>query len=143
MSKIYTYSPEDVSVTVNGAVISGFSDGTCINAEREEDAFTKVVGSDGQVTRSKNPNKSGTIALTLKGSSASNDVLSALASLDEINGSGVAAVIVKDNSGRSVCAGKGWIKKTPTVEFAKEVTDREWMIDIGKFTVFVGGNTAS
>jgi hypothetical protein len=143
MSKIYTYSPEDVSVSVNGAVITGFSEGTFITAEREEDAFTKVVGSDGDVTRSKNPNKSGTIALTLKGSSAGNDTLTALASLDEIDGSGIAAVMVKDNSGRTVCAGKGWIQKLPTVEFAKEVTDREWMIAIGKFTMFVGGNTGS
>lgn len=141
--KIHTYSPEDVSFAVGGAIISGFSEGTFITAERDEDAFTKVVGADGDVTRSKNANKSGTVACTLKASSASNDVLSAIAAADEINGEGVVPIIIKDNSGRSVCSGKGWIKKTPAQEYGKEVGDREWALDVAVFTNFVGGNTES
>ncbi len=140
---VYTYSPEDVSLSIGGSLINGFSEGTFITVEREEDAFTKVVGSDGIVTRSKNANKSGTVTLTLKGSSPSNDILSALASKDEIDGSGVSAVIVKDNSGTTVCAGKGWIRKKAAAEFAKEISDREWTFDIGKLEHFVGGNTAT
>lgn len=140
---VYTYSPEDVSMAIGGAVISGYSEGTFIVVEREEDAFTKIVGADGIVTRSKNANKSGTVTLTLKGSSPSNDILSALATKDEIDGSGVAAVIVKDNSGTTVCAGKGWIRKKAAAEFAKEVSDREWTVDIGSLELFIGGNNES
>lgn len=138
-----TYSPEDVSVSIGAAIISGFTEGTFINIARNEDQYTMVVGADGKVTRSKNANRSGTMTLTLKASSASNDVLSAIASLDELAGTGVKAVIVKDNSGRSVYAGKGWIRKTPAGEFAKEVGDREWMLDIASLTPFAGGNEES
>lgn len=143
MGTVATYSPADVSVTVNGIAISGYSEGTFVTCEREEDSFTKIVGSDGKATRSKNPNRSGSITLTLKASSASNDTLSAFASKDEIDGSGVFAIMVKDNSGRSVCAGSGWIRKPANAEFAKEVSDREWVFDIAVLTLFLGGNEES
>jgi hypothetical protein len=143
MGTVYTYSPEDVSVSIGSIIVSGYSEGTFVTVEREEDSFTKVVGADGEVTRSKNANKSGTLTLTLKGSSASNDLLSALASKDEIDGSGVAAVMVKDNSGTTVCAGKGWIRKKPAAEFAKEVGDREWTLDVGTLEMHIGGNNES
>jgi hypothetical protein len=141
MSKLHTYSPEDVSVSIAGAVLSGYSEGTFVVVSREEDAYSKVVGSDGDVTRSKNANKSGTIALTLKASSPSNDILSGLATKDELDGSGVAPIIVKDNSGTTICGGKGWVRKKPDAEFAKEVGDREWTFDVGTLTMFIGGNT--
>lgn len=141
--QVYTYSPEDVSFAIGGAVISGYSEGTFITVEREEDAFTKIVGADGIVTRSKNANRSGMVTLTLKASSPSNDVLSALATQDEIDGTGVRAFIVKDNSGTSLHAGKGWVRKKPNAEYAKEVSDREWTFDIAALDHFVGGNTPS
>lgn len=140
MGNVATYSPEDVSVAINGSVLSGFADGTFVLCEREVDSFVKHVGADGKVTRSKSANKSGMITLTLTGSSASNDVLSALSAKDEIDGSGVAPAIVKDNSGRTVCAGKGWIRKPPGAEFATEIGDREWIFDIDNLTMFIGGN---
>lgn len=139
---VYTYSPEDVAVSIGGLLITGYSEATFVMVEREEDAFTKVIGSDGIATRSKNANKSGTVTLTLKASSPGNDLLSIIASKDEIDGSGVVPVIVKDNSGTTVCAGKGWIKKKPAAEFAKEVGDREWTIDVGRLEMFVGGNNS-
>jgi hypothetical protein len=127
-------------VSVNGIALSGYSEGTFIMVEREEDSYTKVVGSDGKVTRSKNANKSGSIALTLKASSASNDVISGFSAKDEIDGSGVFMVIVKDNSGRSIHSGKGWIRKPANAEYAKEVSDREWTFDIANLMTFQGGN---
>ncbi len=140
MGQVATYSPEDVSVSVNGVGLSGYSEGTFITVEREEDSYTKIVGSDGQVTRSKNANRSGSVTLTLKASSASNDVISALSIKDEIDGSGVFVVMVKDNSGRSIYSGKGWIRKPANAEYAKEVSDREWVFDIANLLMFLGGN---
>jgi len=99
-----TYSPKDVVVSVGGVDVRGYSDGTFITIDRSEDAFSMVTGSDGETTRSKNANESGSINITLKGSSASNDRLAIIALKDEKDGSGIVPVIVKDNSGTTVCA---------------------------------------
>lgn len=138
---VATYQPKLVAVSVNGLVLSGYADGTFVTVERAEDSWAKVVGADGTVTRSRNPDISGSVTLTLKGSSPSNDVLTALLSKDEIDGSGVFAVIVKDNSGTTLCAGRGWIRRPPNVEFAVEVGNREWAFDLSELTMIVGGNT--
>jgi hypothetical protein len=139
--KVATYVPEDVSVTVNGADIRGFADGTFVNAERNNQGFTLQVGSDGSPTRSKNPDRSGTITLTLQGSSAGNDTLTALAALDEESSNGVATVVVADNSGRTLCQGRGWVQKLPAREFAREISNVEWVFECGVLNIIHGGNT--
>lgn len=140
---VRTYNPKKVSVSFAGQLLSGFSEGSFIVGEREEDAFSKVVGNDGETTRQANPNRSGSVTVTLKGSSGSNDVLSALASKDEIDGSGVAPIIVKDNNGTTLLAGTAWIRKSANVEYSREVGDREWAFDVAELTMFVGGNLQS
>ena len=63
-----------------GAIdISGLTNGVFISVERDTDAFTKVVGADGEGMRSKSNDKSATITITLMQSSSSNDALSAIA----------------------------------------------------------------
>lgn len=140
---VRTYSPKKVSVSFAGQLLSGFSEGSFITAERDEDAFSKVVGNDGETTRQQNPNRSGSVNVNLKGSSSSNDVLSALASKDEIDGSGVAPLIVKDNNGTTLVAGQAWIRKSAAVEYSREVGDRDWAFDVAEMTHFVGGNSQS
>jgi hypothetical protein len=140
----YTYSPDKVLCIIGGVPMSGFADGTGITVEREADAFTKVVGSDGVVSRVKSANRTGSVTITLQQTSASNDILSGFALLDEVSNEGVFPVLIKDNLGRSVFAsGEGWVKKIPSSAFGKDISDREWVIDCGKLNIFVGGNTES
>lgn len=126
---------------VGGAIISGFADGTYIEAERDEDSFMKKIGCDGQVARAKNANRGGKITINLMQTSASNDTLSSFQQADELSGTGVVPVVLKDGSGRTlITAAAGWVKKPAKVTLAKEVEARQWVIDIGEFIVFVGGN---
>ena len=96
-----TYSPADVAVIYGGAIISGFANGTFITVSRDEDAFMKSVGADGEVCRSRNANRSGSITLTLLQSSASNDVMSAFAAADALSGAVPLPIQIKDNTGTS------------------------------------------
>lgn len=138
---VKTYDPKQVSVIVGGKIMSGFADGTMVKVERNEQAFTLKVGVDGEGTRAKSNNRSGKITISLMNSSRSNDDLSALALADEVSNSGIAAALVRDASGRTLCAAAtAWVQKFPDSEFAKEPNVRTWVIETDDLTVFIGGN---
>ena len=82
---VHTYDPANVIVSIGGTPMSGFADGTFVMVSRDEDIFSKVSGADGEVSRAKSNNRSGSLTLTLMQTSMSNDVLSAIAVLDEIS----------------------------------------------------------
>jgi hypothetical protein len=137
------YDPGSVMVIFGPNVLSGFSDGTMVRVERDEDAFTKKVGADGECTRTRNRNRCGSVVVTLMQTSASNLVLAALLTADELATTGVSILplTVKDNAGNTLhTALNAWVKKTPASEFAKETGDREWTIDTGPMVNVEGGN---
>ncbi len=138
---VYTYDPSEVVLSVGGAELSGFTDGAFIKISRDEDAFTKTVGADGQVSRAKNANRSGSITITLKQTSPSNQILHGFAKLDEMGNAGLVPVLVKDLLGTTLASSAGaWIKKVSDVEMGKEISDREWILDCETIELEVGGN---
>lgn len=138
---VKTYDPKQVSLIFGGKIGHGFTDGTFITVERDEDTFSKKVGVDGEGTRAKSNNKGGKVTVTLHQSSSFNDDLSAIQAADELTNSGVLPLLIKDNSGRTVCAaGTAWIKKPANPEFGKDVANRVWVIDTDEFDIFNGGN---
>ena len=138
---VKTYDPKQVQIIIGGQTISGFADGEFINVERDEDMFTKVSGADGEVSRAKSNNKMGTMTLTLLGTSASNDILSAFAVADELSNSGIVPIICKDSLGTSTLfAGEGWVKKMPAYTASKEISTRAWVFDLAEVEIFIGGN---
>jgi hypothetical protein len=139
-----TYDPQKVKLSLGGQIASGYADGTFISVERDEDSWSKVVGADGEVSRAKSANTAATLTLTLAQTSPFNDILSALAALDEVSAAGIFPVILKDNGGTTlISSGAGWVKKPPTVVMGKVVEGREWVLDLGKTIFFAGGNTDS
>ena len=136
-----TYDPKLVSLIVGGKIVGGFTDGTFIVAERNEDMWTMKVGVDGIGTRAKTNNFSGKVTITLHQSSSSNDDLSALAAADELSNSGAVPLLLRDASGRTlVSALTAWVKKMPNAEFAKEVSNRAWVLETDQLVMFEGGN---
>jgi hypothetical protein len=135
-----TFDPGKVIVTFAGNLITGFAAGTFISAERAEDTFSAEAGASGEVARVRNRNKLGTVTLTLMQTSPSNDVLSAQAKRDELSGTGAGSLLVKDLGGTTLIASpSAWIKKPPAVEFAKELSNREWVLE-GELDIFAGSN---
>lgn len=138
---VKTYDPKQVSMIVGTKIISGFSDNTYIQVERNEQAYNLKVGVDGEGTRAKSNNRSGKITITLMQSSPSNDDLSAIAALDEATNAGVVPVLMKDGSGTTVCAATtAWIQKYPNAELAKEVGTRAWVLETDDIEILIGGN---
>jgi hypothetical protein len=128
-----------VTLSFGGQAIVGYAEGTFINTSRTEDGFSFRVGSDGNVVRSRNRNRTGSVTVTLLPSSPSNDILSTLA--DEKGGLGVYPLFIKDLSGTTlVTAPSAWVRKMAEVAFAKEASeDREWVLDCDELVIHVGG----
>lgn len=126
------YDPDQISVMICGIpIIGGFADGSMVDIEQDEDDFTEVVGTMGDVTRSKKNNKMTTITVRLLQASTANSLLSALANTDAAapNGAGIGPSEIKDLQGTSVFFfDKSWIAKVPKVSFDAQDTPREWKI---------------
>lgn len=139
-----TYDPSEVIISVGGVPIGGFTDGTFVEIARDEATWTKTVGADGTVTRGKTNNFSGTITITLKQSSPSNDVLSGFLVADELSNSGVVPILIKDLSGNSTFfTAQGWVTTFAPSPFGKEINDRVWTIATTSIDMFVGSNSNS
>ncbi len=138
------YDPTKVTIVVAGNKIDGFAPDTFVSVKRDEDAYTKQVGAAGDVTRTRNANKGGTIEITLMQASPSNDVLSALAVLDELKGAGTGEAQVTDTTSSATLAHaqNAWVKKFADLGRAKEAGTVEWVLDCDKIEMFVGGNAA-
>lgn len=141
MAAIKTYSPDKVSIVFGGSILGGYADDTFVKIETSVEAFTKHVGADGEVTRTRNADKSGKVTVTLKQTSDSNDVMSAYYLADTTSLQGYLPIIVKDNLGRTLAAGSSsWVSKMADSEYGKESGDREWIIEVADLQYFVGGN---
>lgn len=144
MSDFHVYDPNEVSILVCGIPIEGgFADGSFVEIAYTSDAFVTVVGADGDVTRSKTNDKRATITITLMQSSNSNQLLSALANLDQRagNGAGVGPLLIKDNQGLSLYSGEhSWIAKQPDAVFDKTAGPRAWKIECAALEALTGGN---
>lgn len=138
---VVNYSPAAVSIIVGGSIIGGLADGTGVTVSRDNPMWTLTMGMQGFGTRVKSSDYSGKVVLTLQQSSPSNDTLQAFMDLDENTGKGIVPVFIKDNSGRTlVVALTAWIIQPPQIEFAKELTNREWTLQTDNLVMTSGGN---
>jgi hypothetical protein len=141
---VRTYDPKNIIITVGGVPISGFSEGTFVEIDRNEPTWNLVVGADGLVTRGKTNNFTGSVIITLKQSSPSNDILSGLLAIDEATNAGVFPVLIKDLSGNSIYfAGRCWINQYANSTFGKDISDRQWTLSMDEADIFVGSNSES
>ena len=132
---VLTYDPKKVILTVGGVPVSGYTDGTFIQVEPNSATFTKSVGADGEVVRSKSNDNTHTITITLQQSSLSNDHLSILADADKKSNAGMVPVSIKDANGTSnMFWAQCWVETDPTWNYDKVHQERTWSIHTGQQT---------
>jgi hypothetical protein len=138
------YDSNEVSVSIAGIPLdSGYDGGEFLRIEQESDDFSDVVGTDGEVTRSKTNDRRATITLLLMQSSQGNALLSALNNIDRLagNGAGVGPFLCRDRQGTALyVAAEAWISKPPNVSFDSTATAREWTLRCAVLERFDGGN---
>ncbi|MGE7988954.1 phage structural protein [Lysinibacillus fusiformis] len=76
MPEIFNF--KDTVAIVGGIILTGFMDGTPIEAEKNEDTFSQHVGADGSVTYNESADETGTFTFTIKQDSSVVPMLDAL-----------------------------------------------------------------
>lgn len=138
-----TYDPLKNLLSFAGVLATGFAPDTFIKVERNEDAFSLVVGASGEAVRTQNRNRSGKVTVTLLAKSQTNDLWSAIAAGDELAGTGVAPFFLKELNGTTrVSAENAWLTRPAAIERAKEAGNVEWIIECENLDMFAGGLTA-
>ena len=117
--EIASYDPKKVNVIINSKAITGFAADGVITVTRNEDIVTTQVGAKGDVAYSENANESGTVAITLMGTSSSLPYLRNLA----IKRTPISLTITDANEAGAVNVAEDQcrILKPPDINKAKEV----------------------
>lgn len=143
MGDFHTYSPDLVTISFAGLIITGFANDTFVEVERDEAMFTKYTGALGDVARSRSLNKGGKVTITLMAVAPINNDLTGIALLDEVDGDAYAPLMIKDNNGSMVChADIAWISKMPKIDRAKESGTIQWEFDCAAIDIEPNGNAA-
>lgn len=137
-----TYDPGAVVIAVRGIPLTGYAPGTFINIQRAVDGLATVIGADGEGTFVRSRNRSGTITLTLRAESPSNDVLAAMYRADEVGlPTGRGPLTVTDLSGTSQASTRdARIQKLPAMGFSDGSSTREWIFITTDIDMRPGGN---
>lgn len=130
---LITYDPKKVIVSYGGVPIEGFAE-TFISITQSNDTFTKKVGADGEVGRTRNNDLTNEVTITLLGSSKSNTYLSLMHAADKASNAGALPLLITDRSGGGLLFfwDAAWIKKIPDLEKGKELSDIAWVFDTGQ-----------
>lgn len=126
----HTYDPEKVVVTINGVFITGFSEKSKIEIERNEDSAGVKVGVDGGVHYSINNNITGKAKLTLMTTSPS---LSYIRDLEHNNTLFTLAIADMNDVGQNIASDECIILKRPKTAINKDVEEQEIEIFIPYF----------
>jgi len=128
-----TYDPSEVSVAFGPILLTGWN---TVRMSRSEDGVMFSAGTSGEVTRSINANKLGTITLTYPQASSENLILSGYEASKV-----TVPVTVLDKSGTTAGVMKfGTVVKPPDSDLGKESGTREWAITGELPVMIIGGN---
>lgn len=131
-----TYDPSQGILTIGGAIMAGWNG---VTTEYDEDEWAFTPGTQGELTRTKNLSKLGTITVIFPQTHSNNMLMSGF----QTAGSLIVCAFM-DKSGLSLATmGKGTVVKQATSEFAKESGEREWQIKGNIEAMIVGGNNES
>ena len=117
--EVASYDPKKVNLVMNGKIITGFASDSMITIARNEDTVTTQVGVKGDVAYNENANESGTITVTLMGTSSSLPYVRSLA----LKRKEVSVMIVDANDSASVNVAEVRCRvfKPPDITRAKEI----------------------
>ena len=117
--EVASYDPKKVNLVMNGKIITGFASDSMITIARNEDTVTTQVGVKGDVAYNENANESGTITVTLMGTSSSLPYVRSLA----LKRKEVSVMIVDANDSASVNVAEERCRviQPPDITRAKEI----------------------
>lgn len=137
MALLATYDPKQVVIIFGGVPITGYAEDSFVECAPVEEGFTRKVGADGDVVRSKSNNDCYDVTVTLLQTSLSNTALSAANIADRATGKGLLPLSITEiASGSEYFFPQAWVEK-PTWARGKEAGDQAWTFHTGQAAVTV------
>lgn len=136
-----TIDPLSLHAIFGGHRLSGFAPGSFLNIVWDVDAFTRLIGVDGEGAWFKSANRAALITLTLMQSSQSNDVLTGfhLTDLNTPNGLLQPFSLREQNGTTLIVSPQSRVIKLPDTGYSDSVESRAWAIGTTRAEGFVGG----
>lgn len=130
-----SWNINELSISLNALPLStgGYAEDEVLAIDWTEDWFTKYVGADGEVTRTRTNNFSATATLKYAQTADANTVLTAQLAKDiaTLNGAAAGVFSVKDSGGSLlITSPRAWIIAPPQIRMGKTVQVFEWKIDL-------------
>lgn len=122
---MYTYNPNDVSVTIDGIYVTGLGE-DMIEFEFDEERFEAVVGAQGDVVVNETNNKMATLTLTVQASSPQYQTMLRYAK----DGTTFPVWVVNKSIGERCGGTKARFKNPASVSYGAELEDREFEVAI-------------
>jgi hypothetical protein len=112
---------------IGSYTIASFADGEAVSVELDDENFTLVKGTNGELIRIGKNNNSATAKVRLNEGNEANQYLSILETADRQTGAGAVGFRFVDfNGGGTVSAVQAYIKKLPSMSWGTEGSVREW-----------------
>ena len=120
MAVTKTYIPGEMAVIVSTAIITNWES---LNVEYDEDFWNFYAGSGGEITRTKNSSRLGTITVEIPQTSLANKILSVACELGTL----IPCSIVDPTNIAAHSIPEATVLRKPSAAYSKtEVSQREW-----------------
>lgn len=142
MSDVLTYDPKKNIIIYGGRQLTGFAEDDMITIKPLGDGMQIYSGTDGEVGRSVDPNRTFEVKVSLATSSKSNDYLSECYNKDRRTGSYMLPLTIKDLSGSTLFFAKqAWVQNFPESKRGRKIDNQDWTFNTGQVNdPVIGGN---
>lgn len=128
---IRTYDPAFVVLVVGDTIPTDVAADTMYVVSKDEDRVMPLVGVKGEVAIAKNRNSLGTLTISLKQTSPTNQVLMNYYAATAAGGSDfIFNVTLVDPSSAIELNTQGWVQTQPEFTMGKEVSQLDWVIGL-------------
>ncbi|MEB6549077.1 DUF3277 domain-containing protein [Heyndrickxia sporothermodurans] len=125
------YDPKNTTVNADGKIVTGFSEGTMIQASKDEEGFSVKVSAKGETDVAISNNNLGTITVTLSQTSPFVSFFNKLANSKKIFPIWGSCSAPKEKFGGT----QAMVKKPADIEFSDETSGREFEIQVLNYKV--------
>lgn len=131
--KVKTYASKKVIIAWGSHVVTGYAEDSFVTVDPHGEGVNKVVGCDGEIARSLDPNQTYTVKLSVLQTSDSNAFFNKMQKLDSETGEGVFPLLITDLMGGTIfSADEAWLQKGASRVWGKANQNREWTFDTGE-----------
>lgn len=122
-----------ISYSAGQHYVTGFANGSTIDAEKKSDKYTPHTGAKGDTSYAKNNDNSGTIKFKVKMDSPSNKVLNTLVQNDETF---TAQIVDANNSSKGKAGGSNCVvMKGSNFVRGAAIQDQEWTLGVPNLNI--------